>query len=181
MVGKWHSDTKCVLVVSSAFDACIPSPSLLNDRGPFDRGRREDEVGGNSCAIRKLVWSKIPRKKNWTDGGNECMCSPLHLPDVPLPVYCIRTGLILPEKAKLHNFTFKIQSQIPYQAHFQVRGPLSDEHRLHCRCVLVVYTRKLSWLVRKFGTNPMQQCIFMNEDSNVASPFGFKTPSHKNG
>lgn len=37
-VGKRHSDTYCVLVVSSAFEVSNPAPIWFsNERGPFDR------------------------------------------------------------------------------------------------------------------------------------------------
>lgn len=45
-VGKTHSDTYCVLVVSSAFDVCNPAPASLSN----DRGRREKERREGPCA-----------------------------------------------------------------------------------------------------------------------------------
>lgn len=40
-----------MLVVSSAFDVCDPAlASLLNDRGPFDHGRRDAEEREGPCA-----------------------------------------------------------------------------------------------------------------------------------
>lgn len=45
-VGKRHSDTYCVLVVSSAFEGCdTVLSSLLSDLGPLDHGRRDEEGG----------------------------------------------------------------------------------------------------------------------------------------
>lgn len=52
-VGKRHSDTYCVLVVSSAFKDFNPAPIWFsNERGPFDRLARTEEP---SWAKWKLV------------------------------------------------------------------------------------------------------------------------------